>query len=268
MLKKRIIFTLLYSDGYFFQSRNFNIQKVGDVEWLLINYNFDNISYYIDELIILDISRGKKNRDSFLKNTNKLIKKCFIPITFGGGVSSLDIAKEYLSSGADKILINSSIYTNQEIINKISKIYGQQSIILNLDFKKIEHNYFLFRNNGQKKLEINLKEFILKLTKLSFGELMINSINNDGSGIGLDLNLIDLIPSEFSKPLIISGGIGNYKHIINGLKNSRVSAISSANLLNFLGNGLELTRDKLIKNNLNFPKWNKELIMEYYNIFK
>ena len=136
MLKKRIIFTLLYSDGYFFQSRNFNIQKVGDVEWLLINYNFDNISYYIDELIILDISRGKKNRDSFLKNTNKLIKKCFIPITFGGGVSSLDIAKEYLSSGADKILINSSIYTNQEIINKISKIYGQQSIIINLDFRE------------------------------------------------------------------------------------------------------------------------------------
>ena len=81
-------------------------------------------------------------------------------------------------------------------------------------------------------------------------------------------NLIDLIPSEFSKPLIISGGIGNYKHIINGLKNSRVSAISTANLLNFLGDGLELTRDNLIKNDLNFPQWNKELIMEYYNMFK
>ena len=137
-----------------------------------------------------------------------------------------------------------------------------------MDFKKIENNYFLFKNNGQKKLEIDLKEFILKLTKLSFGELMINYINNDGSGIGLDLNLIDLIPSEFSKPLIISGGIGNYKHIINGLKNSRVSAISTANLLNFLGDGLELTRDNLIKNDLNFPQWNKELIMEYYNMFK
>ena len=107
MLKKRIIFTLLYSDGYFFQSRNFNIQKVGDIEWLLLNYNFDNISHFIDELIILDISREKKDRDNFLKNANKLIKKCFIPITFGGGISSLNIAKEYLSSGADKILINS-----------------------------------------------------------------------------------------------------------------------------------------------------------------
>ena len=74
MLKKRIIFTLLYSKGFFYQSRNFNIQKVGDVDWLLLNYNFDNISYYIDELIILDISRKEKDRSKFLEDVNKLTK--------------------------------------------------------------------------------------------------------------------------------------------------------------------------------------------------
>tara|TARA_B100000401_G_scaffold434322_1_gene374262 strand:- start:928 stop:1734 length:807 start_codon:yes stop_codon:yes gene_type:complete len=267
MLKKRIIFTLLYSKGFFYQSRNFNIQKVGDVDWLLLNYNFDNISYYIDELIILDISRKEKDRSKFLEDVNKLTKKCFIPITFGGGVTNVEIAKQYLSSGADKILINSSIYENDILINEIAKSFGQQSIIVNLDFKEMDNEYFLFMYNGSKKIEIDLNNFLKNLKDLKFGELILNSINNDGAGMGLDLNLINLIPESFTKPIIISGGTGNYKHIIDGLKNSRISAVSSSNLLNFIGNGLEITRDKLIENNLDFPNWNKELILKNKNIF-
>ena len=85
MIKKRLIFTLLYSDNFFFQSRNFNIQKVGDISWLEKNYNFKNISYYIDELIILDISRNEKNKEKFIKNINKISEFCFVPITVGGG---------------------------------------------------------------------------------------------------------------------------------------------------------------------------------------
>ena len=133
MLKQRIIFILLYNDGFFCQSRNFNLQKVGDVDWLLYNYNFDNISYFIDEIIIVDISREKKNKTKFLKNINKLIKKCFIPVTLGGGIKIFEHAEELLSSGADKILLSTSIFENNSIIDKISDNYGQQSIVINLE---------------------------------------------------------------------------------------------------------------------------------------
>ena len=131
----------------------------------------------------------------------------------------------------------------------------------------MDNEYFLFMYNGSKKIEIDLNNFLKNLKDLKFGELILNSINNDGAGMGLDLNLINLIPESFTKPIIISGGTGNYKHIIDGLKNSRISAVSSSNLLNFIGNGLEITRDKLIENNLDFPNWNKELILKNKNIF-
>ena len=88
MLKKRLIFTLLYADGHFMQSRNFNIQKVGDINWLRKNYNLNSISSYIDELIILDISRAKRSLDEFIMNLKKISKEFFIPITAGGGIRS------------------------------------------------------------------------------------------------------------------------------------------------------------------------------------
>ena len=136
MLKKRLIFTLLYEDGFFVQSRNFNLQKVGDIEWIKKNYNFRNISFFIDELIILDISRGDKDSNKFIENIKKISELCFVPISIGGGVDTCEKAQKILSNGADKILLNSINFANKEIIKEISNIYGKQSIILAVDIKK------------------------------------------------------------------------------------------------------------------------------------
>jgi len=267
MLKQRIIFTLLYCDGFFCQSRNFNLQKIGNIDWLLNNYNFDNISTYIDEIIILDISRENKNRNKFLKDVNRLIKKCFIPITLGGGINKFELAQELLSSGADKILLSTSVFENKSLINEISTNYGDQSIIINLDYKKINNNYFLFKNNGFEKIEIDLNIFFKNLVKFKFGELILNSITNDGTGMGLDVGILELIPKNFIKPLIISGGVGNYRHIIEGLNNSKISAVATANLLNFVGDGLKITRDKLIEKKFDFPIWDKNIILGKHKKF-
>ena len=126
MIKKRLIFTLLYSNGYFFQSRNFNLQKVGDVNWLKENYNFKNISFFIDELIILNISKDKKEKEKFLDNIKKVSEFCFVPITIGGGIKNLNDAKFSLQSSCDKIFINSELFNNPGVINQISKVYGEQ----------------------------------------------------------------------------------------------------------------------------------------------
>jgi cyclase len=103
MLKKRIIFTLLYNDGFFVQSRNFNLQKVGDFKWIIKNYNFRNISFFIDELIILDISRDKRDINKFIYSVENIIDSCFVPVAVGGGIDSLEKAKILLSKIADKV---------------------------------------------------------------------------------------------------------------------------------------------------------------------
>lgn len=255
MLKKRLIFSLLYAEGFFFQSRNFNLQKVGDLNWLKNNYNFKNISPFIDELIVLDVSRNERDKKIFTKNVIEISKQCFVPITVGGGIKSLDDAKFFLNNVSDKILINSAFHFNSELIEDISQVYGEQSIILGIDLKKIGNEYFSFVENGKKKIQKNLKEIFKKIEKSSFGELFINSIDRDGTGNGLDYNMLNDIPSKFIKPIIISGGTGNFQHALEGFNKNNFNAISTSNLLNFVGNGLTSMRNKLVENNINFPKW-------------
>ena len=117
MLKKRIIFTLLYDNGYFIQSRNFRRQKIGTKEWINKNYNFSFVSNFIDELIILDISKIKKN-EKFVKDCKSVCNKVFVPISLGGGIKSYEDAKFYFNNGADKVIINTSVFKSPKNIKK------------------------------------------------------------------------------------------------------------------------------------------------------
>ena len=268
MLKKRIIFTLLYADGYFYQSRNYNIQKVGNIEWLFKNYDFYNISYYIDELIILNISRKVKENLEFIKIVELISKNCFVPITAGGGIQSLEIATELLSKCCDKILINSAAYEKPKILETISKVFGQQSIIVGVDFKKDNENFKAYINNGVKEIDISFKDYIDNLKSMHFGEINLNSIDMDGTGMGLDYDVLGFIPHDFQKPIILSGGCGNAKHISYGIKNHKINAVSTSNLLNFLGDGLKRCREILISEKIDFPEWNITKLRKFKNSLK
>ena len=116
MLRKRLIFTLIYSDGYFMQSRNFRLQKVGDINWLKKNYKFKRTSFSIDELIILDASRESKLSEQFLNDVENLAMDCFIPISVGGGVDSLEKCKNLFSKGADKIVLNTVLESDIDFV--------------------------------------------------------------------------------------------------------------------------------------------------------
>ena len=266
MLKKRIIFTLLYCDGFFVQSRNFNIQKVGDVKWLEKNYNFKKISYYIDELIVIDISRNEKKIEQFLRDLNSITKFCFMPITVGGGINSIKLVKTILSKGADKVLINTNI--NLNFIKEVSKIYGQQSIICCLDFKLINNEYKVFIKNGSEMLKISLSSFLKKLNTFPIGEIMLNSIDQDGTGNGLDFKALKCLPKLVHKSIIISGGCGNSLHISEGLNDKKINAVSTANLLNFVGDGLKKAREEMIKKNFNLPIWDVNIINKLQDSLK
>jgi cyclase len=254
MLKKRIIFTLLYKDENFCLSRNFRLQNVGKLKWLKKNYNFSIITKSIDELIILNVSKEKNSEIFFCKTLEMLSKDCFIPISAGGKINSIEVAKKYINSGADKLVINSSLF-NKCLLKEISEIYGNQCLIASLDYARNKNEYNFFTNSGKFQSQINVSDLFKKLQELPIGEVLLNSIDKDGTGFGYDFKILNKIPKNFSKPIIFSGGAGNYLHLLEALKKKKIDAISTANLLNFLGTGLEEARILIKKNGIKLAEW-------------
>ena len=258
---KRIIFALLYQDGYFYLSRNFKLQKVGDLNWLINNFGFGITSNHIDELICLLVKKQptQKDKNLFLKDINELRKKIFIPITLGGGVRSLSDVKNLFNNGADKVLLNSSIF-KKNFTEEISEIYGEQSISIMIDYLNDENKEEKIMINCGTKFSMNLKNFFNNMNNIKFGEIIFNSIENDGTGNGLDLSLIKKIPKSWKKkPILLMGGAGKPDHIAEGLKLKNVSGIITANLFNFLGTGLQKSRKKSILNNINLADFSASI---------
>ena len=155
----------------------------------------------------------------------------------GGGIKKYDDAKYYFENGADKIIINSKVLEKPELIKKISHIYGSSSVIISIDVKLNFKNYFVYTNNGQKNTNLTLENYLEMISKLDFAEIYLNSIDRDGTGTGLDKKLLSRV-NKFNFKYIISGGLGNYKHFLDGFKFKKVEAIATSNLLNFLGDVL------------------------------
>ena len=267
MSKKRLIFTLIYSDGFFNLSRNFKLQNVGDINWLKNHYDFSKISFSIDELLILDASRKEKKTKEFFSNLNSLSSECFVPIGSGGGIKNFEDAKLFFENGADKIILNSVIYNNPKILDEISAKYGRQSLCVSIDFKLINDNYHVLINNGQKIAKFDLKKYLNKIINYPIGEVYLNSVDQDGTGQGLDKKVLETLPNEFKFPIILAGGAGKAADLIEVLKDNRVSAVSTANLFNFIGNGLTIARDDIIQAKIDLPMWQYNIANKYKNIF-
>jgi len=255
LLRKRIIFSLIYERGFFNQSRNFRLQKVGNLTWLKKNYNFKEIAFSLDELIVLNASKDEKKIEDFAKTLEGIVEDVFIPIAAGGGVRDIDDAKLLFNSGADKLVLNSLLYKSPEIVGQIVKQYGSQSLIASIDYKTIDGNNLVFIDDGMQKIDMTLDQYIHYVQNLGVGELYLNSIDKDGTGFGYDFDTIDKVSNIIKVPLIIAGGAGNESHLIQGLKREKVDAVATANLFNFVGNGLPNARKKIIEKNLNIARW-------------
>ncbi len=244
-------------DNNFHLSRNFRLQKVGDLNWLNNNFEFGLSTGNIDELMVIFVKKNP-NKDEFhnyFKTIEKLKKNIFIPITLGGGISTYEISKNFFESGADKILINTFVYKSIDLINKISGNYGSQAISVGIDYKRNEKQIGLYSNCGNTLEKITFEDHLNNLERVNCGELILNSIDNDGNGAGLDLNITEKIKNGYSKPILLMGGAGKPEHFTEGLKIDDVSGIVSANLFNFLGSGLKNVRLKLIKDGINIAKF-------------
>jgi len=241
-------------------SRNFRLQKVGNLRWLQKNYNFSQIAFSIDELIILDVSRDSRDEEKFRDYVRLLTGECFVPIAAGGGIRTLDQAQKLLHSGADKVVLNTLMSQNPEIVGEIAKAFGQQCVVAAIDVRQIDGQFTFWTENGTVRQVISLGQWINHLERLPVGELYLNSIDRDGTGQGYHFELLEFLPKSMSIPVILAGGAGNYHHLANGLHDNRVDAVATAHLFNFVGDGLERARKKLLESGYNLAVWDPRTV--------
>ena len=227
MLKKRIIISLTFLDGVLFRTKNFKPDH-------RYTKNFIDL-LSIDELIIIDISK-KKFSNEFINIIQYFSKNCFVPLSVGGGIKSLQEADLYFKNGADKILLNGNPSKEIGILKPISKKYGNQSIIQSLDCKKIDSNtsdYTVMINSGES--DGNIDPLIVAKQALldGAGELLINSIDNDGGLLGYDLDLIKKVSQNINCPIIALGGAGNWQHMLDLFNVTDISAACTQNIFHF-----------------------------------
>ncbi len=255
MLRDRLIFSLIYNDGAFMQSRNFRLQRVGDINWLERNYKFQKISFSLDELVVLNASRKDKNIEDFSQVVKRLVDNVFIPVAAGGGIRNLADVEKLFLSGADKVILNSPLFTNPELVINIVNTYGSQSLVAHVDYRLINSIPTVYINDGALSIDITIEQHLSNIQKLGVGEIILNSIDNDGTGFGYDTETISLISPLIDVPLIILGGAGNENHLKDGLGLNNVSAVATANLFNFIGNGLPNAREYMLENEVNLARW-------------
>jgi cyclase len=259
MLKPRLIFTLLYDNGVFNLSRNFNLQIVGDQDWLTNNYEFESIARSIDELVILNVGKSSDNFDDFCKQVGEIARYCFMPIAAGGNIRTIEHASKLFNKGADKIVLNTPFFKQPNLIKEIAKRYGSQAIISSIDFKRMPDNMFpTYIENGATPTGLDLAAAIRNNEDLGAGELYLTSIDRDGTGFGYDLNALEIAHNSCQLPIIASGGADTYDKLVEGLHTGYVSAVSTSHLFNFICDGLKDARESMIEEGVQLSKWSFE----------
>jgi cyclase len=256
MLKKRLIFTLLYENGFFVLSRNFSLQKAGDLDWLKDFYDFNSICFSIDELIILDVSRGIRDRTRFSNVLQEISRGCFMPIAAGGGIRSVEDVSLLLKSGVDKVIVNSMLFKDKPLVRELVRHFGSQCITASIDYITSPSGMTsVYIENGTEETGLSVEQAISQVQELDIAEIYLTSITRDGTGRGYDIETINRASELVDCPLIASGGAGTFDHISSILKLPKVSAASTANLFNFMSDNLTEARSLIIRSGTPLAIW-------------
>ena len=248
MLKKRIIPCLDVKNGRVVKGINFiNLVDAGDpVEQAKI-YS-DNGA---DEVCFLDITASNENRDILLDSVQKTAEQCFVPLTVGGGVRSIQDIRNLLMAGADKVSINTAAIKNPDFIKEAALKFGSQCIVVAIDAKKISDNQWnVFTHGGRKKTELDVLKFSLLAENNGAGEILLTSMDKDGTKSGYDLKLTEKISTSLKIPIIASGGVGTLEHIKDGIINGGASAVLAASIFHFGEFSIKQVKDYLKSQNV------------------
>ncbi|MDC0417530.1 imidazole glycerol phosphate synthase subunit HisF [Candidatus Pelagibacter sp.] len=247
MLKNRIIPCLDVKNGRVVKGINFmGLKDAGDpVEQAKI-YSDGGA----DEICFLDITASNENRNTIYDVVEKTAKKCFVPLTVGGGVRSVEDIKKLLNCGADKVSINTAAVKNPNIIKDSSKKFGSQCIVVAIDAKKKGNSWEIFTHGGQNNSGIKALDFAKQMQDYGAGELLVTSMDNDGTQVGFDISLILEISSNINIPIIASGGVGNLDHLVEGIKLGKASAVLAASIFHYGKYSIKEAKEYLASNNI------------------
>jgi len=231
MLKKRIIPCLDVKNGRVVKGINFvDLKDAGDpVEQAKI-YSDGGA----DEICFLDITASNENRDTIIDIVRKTAKECFVPLTVGGGVRTIQNITDLLLAGADKVSINTAAVNNVNFVKEASKKFGSQCIVVAIDAKKVSDNKWeVFTHGGRNKTGIDAVEFAEQVETNGAGEILLTSMDRDGTKSGYDIELLKVITDKTNIPVIASGGVGNLDHLVDGIKLGNASAVLAASIFHY-----------------------------------
>lgn len=191
-----------------------------------------------DELVFLDITATAENRDTMVQTVERLASQVFIPLTVGGGIRSLDDISRMLNAGADKVSINSAAVKNPELVREASERFGAQCIVVAIDAKKVsaegeEPRWEIFTHGGRGATGIDVVEWAKRMAAYGAGEILLTSMDRDGTKDGFDLALTRAVSEAVDIPVIASGGVGNLQHLVDGVVEGKADAVLAASIFHF-----------------------------------
>lgn len=231
MLKTRVIPTLLWKNFGLVKGVSFDSwRRVGPVQPAIKVYNTRDV----DELILVDITACLSGEQPDFESIHDFADECFVPFTVGGGITSIEQVKQLLRVGADKICLNTAAYARPELIEEIAGRFGSQCVVASIDARRTDDGgYRCFSHAGSVDTERNPADWARELADRGAGEILITSIDNDGTMNGYDLALVESVVNAVNLPVIASGGAGNYEHMRQAIQEAGASAVAAASVFHF-----------------------------------
>lgn len=230
MHTKRIIPCLDVNNGRVVKGINYvNLIDAGDPVAVAAAYDAAGA----DELVFLDITASSDHRNTVADMVRKVAEQVFIPFTVGGGIRTVDDFKAILREGADKVSVNSAAIMNPHLISEAAEKFGSQCVVVAIDAKKTPDGYHIFKNGGRVDMGIDAIEWAMQADKLGAGEILLTSMDCDGTKAGYDIELTRLISENVSIPVIASGGAGKLEHFYDALTDGKADAALAASLFHF-----------------------------------
>ncbi|ASE61075.2 imidazole glycerol phosphate synthase subunit HisF [Chryseobacterium indologenes] len=242
MLKKRIIPCLDIKDGATVKGINFEgLRNAGDPVELARKYEKDGA----DELVFLDITATIENRKTFAELVKNIAKELSIPFTVGGGISTVEDVRKLLEAGADKISVNSSAVKNPQLISDLAKEFGSQCVVVAIDTRLVHQSHFVHIKGGREATSLNTIEWAKQAEALGAGEILLTSMDGDGTKNGFDVQITKLVADEISIPVIASGGAGSMDDFVQVFNETRATGALAASIFHFNEIGIQELKQQL-----------------------
>lgn len=258
MLKTRLIPVLFLKNGLLVRSERFvDFRELGNPF-----HQLERLSdWSADELIYVDITRSGehnlKRDDQRIKSMSNIIeilrevaKRCFMPLTFGGRIQTLEQVDEYIRNGADKVIVNSGAHKNPDLVSEIAQKYGSQCVVVGIDVREEDGRHIMYSDNGTTRIDQDSIEYARNVEQLGAGEIFLNSIDRDGMATGYDTEFIQKMVETVSIPVIACGGAGTPNDFVELMTKTNVSAVAAGNIFNFTEDAYQRAKKQLKKLNL------------------